>query len=134
MRRLLIQALLVGALLLSGCSGSEPIELPEDPPDAVLLDAERVETPLDTVLIAVRQVSDVPISYERLFDVTDTGPDALIEHYDTALTAQGWERVAGSRGITGALGSSWERNGQDVLIALVSLEGRDVAAVFVSPG
>lgn len=118
---------------MSACSGPEPIELPEDPPGVEFLDAERAETQLDILLLSVRQVSDVPISYERLYDITDSGSESLIAHYDDWLTAQGWERLGGSAAIDGTLGASWERDGQDIVIALLNLEGADIAAVLISP-
>jgi len=121
------------AVLLSACSGPDPIELPEDPEGVILLDHVRAETQLDIILISVRQVSDVDISYERLFDITETGAEDLIDHYDQWLTAEGWERQSGTAGITGSLGASWERDGQDVVIALLSLEDTDIAAVLTSP-
>lgn len=98
-----------------------------------LLDHEQAETQLDTLLLSVQQVSDVPISYERLYDITDSGPESLIAHYDDWLSTQGWERLGSSAAIDGTLGASWERDGQDIVIALLSLEGVDIAAVLTSP-
>ncbi|USQ79501.1 hypothetical protein [Ornithinimicrobium faecis] len=125
---------LAAALALSACSGSDPIELPEEePPGVELLDAAWAETQIDTLLLAVSQVSDAPIFYEELYDVTDSGAEPLIAHYDDWLTEQGWERLGSSAAIDGALGASWERDGQDVVIALLNVDDTAIAAVFVSP-
>lgn len=133
MRRVLLPLALGAALVLSACSGTDPIELPERPDDVPLLDHVAAETQLDILMMSVRQVSDVPVSYERLYDITDTGAEGLFEHYDEWLTGQGWERQEGSAGVSGALGATWQRDGQDVVMALLHLEDTDIAAVLITP-
>lgn len=133
MRRVMLPVVLCAALVLSACSGPDPIELPERPDDVPLLDHVAAETQLDILMLSVRQVSDVPLSYEHLYDITDTGAEGLVERYDEWLTAQGWERLGSSAAIDGALGVTWERDGQDIVIALPNLEDTDIAAVLISP-
>lgn len=97
-------------MVLAGCSGEDNavLTLPENPPGAVLLESERAETPIDTILLSVRQVSESQVLWGPLFDVTDTGSDLVIEHYDEALTAHGWRRVTGDDTvIDGVLGATW---------------------------
>lgn len=133
--RLLIPLVLSSAVLLAACSDEDnpPLALPQSPPGAVLLEGERVETPIDTILLSVRQASDAQVSWGPLYDVTDTGPDVVIEHYDETLTAQGWKRVGGDDTlIDGALGATWERDGQHVVVSLVTVNGVDVA-LLLSP-
>ena len=133
MRRRLLLPVVLAALVLAGCSSPGPIELPDDPDGVTLLEDEAVETPLDTILIAVNQVSAAPVSYQRLYDLSDTGPEALIAHYDEWLTGQGWQRQDGSDGIPGSLGASWQRDGQKIVLALLTVDGIDIAAVLASP-
>lgn len=136
-RRLFAPILLVLALLLSSCSGAEEegpgaVQLPEDPPGVELLDVAGVETQLNTIMVASMQATGEFVMWKRLYDVTDSGPDQVIEHYDEQLTAEGWEQADGLTDITDPLGASWERDGQTVIVALLTLEGRDVAMVMVS--
>lgn len=133
MRRRLLFPVVLTVLALAGCSAPGPIELPDDPDGVMRLEGEAVETPLDIILIAVNQVSAAPVSYQRLYDVSDTGPEALIAHYDEWLTDQGWQRQDGSDGIPGSLGASWQRDGQEVVLVLLTLDGIDIAAVLASP-
>lgn len=133
MRRLLIPVSLTVALVLSACSGAdEEIALPEDPPGAELLDHVAVETQLDILSLAVREATGSGAGYERMFDVTDSGSEDLIAHYDEALTAQEWDRVESTAAISGVLGATWERDGQKVVLALVTIDGVDVALVLTS--
>ena len=124
---------LCGALLLSACSGSDPIELPDTQDGVALLDHVTAETQLDIVLLSVSQTHGTPVSWEQLYDVTDSGADAVIDHYDAWLTERGWERVEGGSGIPDSLGATWERGDQDVVLARLHLEGRDIIGVLATP-
>lgn len=134
MRPFLTPAVLSAALLLGACSGTDPdppVELPEPPPGVEHLDDAAIETQLGAVLGAVSETSGTPVEWEALFDVTDGGLEELVDHYDTALTAEGWELGDGPTDIAGPLGASWRRDGQSVvLLTLQDLEGRDLAMLL----
>lgn len=133
--RPLAPILLAAALLLASCSGGqEAIDLPDEPPGAVHLDDSALQAQLDTLADAMGEITDTEVEWSAVFDVTDTGPEDLIDYYDEQLRADGWALAEGPGDISDSLGASWWRDGQSVvLVTVADLEGRDLA-LLSAPG
>lgn len=130
--RAVLLPLVLAVPVLTGCSDPGPVELSEVAEGVVLLERARAETTLDTVLVAASQVSGEPLSYARLYDLTGSDAEVLVAHDEGWLTGQGWERQDAAP-ISGSLGTSWERDGQRLVLALLTLDASRIAAVLTSP-
>lgn len=129
---------LSAVLALSACSSEDearPLELPEKPPGVQPLDDAGLEAQLDTVQQAVREVTGTQVAAEVIFDVTEGGAQDLIDYYDEALTADGWEASSDPGDIADSLGASWRRDGLSVvLVTVADVEGRDLAILIPPAG
>ena len=128
---------LLGALVLSSCSGEErvaplPVELPDPPPEARLLDVAGVGPHVTTMVLGTSQAAGTSASLEALFEVTGTGPESLIDYYGDWLTGHGWEQSSEPIELNGAPAARWEGEDQRVVITVVTLQDRDIALVLSS--
>lgn len=131
--RTLILVTLSAVLALSACSSEDPpgpLELPDEPPGAQLLDDAALATQLDTLEEGLREVTGASVGWEVVYDVTDGGAEELIDYYDEALTSAGWEVATNAPDITNSLGASWWRDGRSVVLLTVGIEGRDLAILI----
>lgn len=136
-RRFLVPVALLGALVLSSCSGEErvaplPVELPDPPPEARLLDVAGVGPHVTTMVLGTSQAAGTSASLEALFEVTGTGPESLIDYYGDWLTGHGWEQSSEPIELNGAPAARWEGEDQRVVITVVTLQDRDIALVLSS--
>lgn len=128
-----------GALWLPGCAGEDeeerfhpyPVEMPDPPPGIEgQTHTAGVRTHLTTLTLGTTQVTDMRVALEHDFDITDSGPEPVIDHYDQELTALDWKPVAGLTEINGAPAASWERDDQRVTVFVLSMEEGDIAMVL----
>lgn len=130
--------LVAGALALGGCSADEervapyPVELPDLPEDVQILEEPVIGTQLTTLLLGLNQAAGAWAGAAAMFDVTDTGPQPVIDYYDEWLTDQGWDRAGDPTELNGAPAALWEGDDQRVMIALVTLRDRDIALLLSS--
>lgn len=130
---------LLGALLLSACGAEAeervapyPVEMPDPPPEVQHLDAAGISPQLTTLLLGVNQAADTHAHWEGMYDVSESGPEEIIDYYDDWLTAEGWEQGAGLTEFNGAPAGRWEGQDQQVMVFVVTLQERDIAVVLTA--
>lgn len=133
----LAPVVLLGTLLLSACGEEEervapyPVEMPQPPPGAQQPDdLPHLRTHLSVLTLGANQAGDTWASAPHAFDVTDSGPEEIIDYYDDQLTAEGWEPVAGLTELAGGPAASWERHDQGVTVFVITVDERDLVVVL----
>lgn len=134
MRTALIPLLLTGALALAACSAdaTREVELPEEPSGVTILESEAIETPVDTIALAVQEASGSQAELTRLLDLGDVERADVIAHYDEALTELGWERQDYAV-ISRSLGATWAQDDRTLVLALVTVADTEVGILLQSP-
>lgn len=136
-RPLLVPLALLVTVVLSACSGEGrvaplPVELPDPPPEVRFLEAAGVSPQMTTMVLGTSQAAGTSATWEAMFDVTGTGVEPIIEHYDDWLTDHGWEQSSDPIELGGAPAALWEGDEQRVMIAVVTLQERDIALLLTS--